>query len=47
MLQYLYIYHFNEVPDFILFKCIGFYGYEFIQCLCPFTKDILALGNAQ
>lgn len=42
---YLYIYHFNEVPDFILFKCIGFYGYEFIQCLCPFTKDILALGS--
>ena len=43
--SYLYIYHFNEVPDFQLFKCIGFYNYEFFQCLCPFTKDTLALGS--
>ena len=42
--DYLYIYHFDELANFELFTYLQFYT-NFIQCLCPFTKDILALGT--
>lgn len=42
--NYLYIYHFDELANFELFTYLLFYT-NLIQCLCPFTKDILALGT--
>ena len=42
--DYLYIYQFDELANFELFTYLKLYT-NFIQCLCPFTKDILALGT--
>ena len=43
--SYLYIYHIDNNDNFILYNNITFNGNEFIQCLCPYSKNILAIGS--
>lgn len=43
--RYLYIYHIDNNDNFILQNGITFQGNEFIQCICPFSKNILAIGS--
>lgn len=43
--RYLYIYHIDNNDNFILYNSITFHGNEFNHIICPFSKNILAIGS--